>query len=165
LTVFNNSTHKAIFATGGNLMGLEQAAMSDLILSALKSIGVMDKITIAAVAPAAPVDGDLWLDPSTTPAALKSSAAGSWVAATFANIWPQDYLPLTGGAMSGDVVFGPGVAVTQSAPYTPAALPAASGMLGATVYSTGLSGGGGSFGLVYSDGTNWRKARNGAIVI
>ena len=54
--------------------------------------------------------------------------------------------------------------VTVDSGLTPGTLPSAAANTGAITYITGATGGGGADMPVFSDGTNWRKIRNGNIV-
>ena len=77
----------------------------------------------------------------------------------------SDFLNTNGDTMSGNLLMAPDALVVNGS-YTRTTLPAAStAIVGAVAYATDLVGNGGTTGLVFCDGVNWRKARNNVIQI
>ena len=83
MTVFDNNSHGAFFATGDNLGSLERIPASDMILSALMATGLFNNLTLSSTEPASPDYGDLWLDTTTSPGQLKAYDGNSFGTANF----------------------------------------------------------------------------------
>lgn len=80
MTTFDNDLHRILFLTGATLADAERIYASELIVKALKQIGLFSRVTISETQP-----GDttkLWLDKSTVPDTLRYYTGSAWAEVT-----------------------------------------------------------------------------------
>lgn len=91
MTTFNDDQHFTLMLTGSSITASEKIRVSELVLAALKSCGLLDLILIQTSAP-----GDtskLWLDTTTDPNTLRVHNGTAWVKADTATVWPKIFTP------------------------------------------------------------------------